>query len=290
MRYVSAIALISFGVLTATNGAKAADIVFEEPPVVVAPPAASNWYIRGDIGYNFKNKTDGHWDFWNQYAEENRGVDDTLRYDSLKLKAGASYGVGVGYRFNEMLRTDATLDFFRAGINGRTRCPSLVKMGMNPPLNLVDDNCKYEDSSTANIWTAMANAYVDLPKVGVVTPYLGAGLGAAYVKYGNWTDKQVCANNFPADCAQQFDKNGIDTWRFAMALMAGVSYDLTNQLKLDVGYRYLRINGGNAYGYDKYDRAEDTGYGHGVGASGAQGRDNGFNIHTVRAGLRYEFN
>lgn len=290
MRYVSAIALISFGVLTATNGAKAADIVFEEPPVVVAPPAASGWYIRGDIGYNFKNKTDGNWNFWNQFDPPYRGIDDTLKYDDFTLKGGASYGLGVGYRFNEMFRTDATLDFFRANINGRTNCTSYVKSahGLNP----VEDNCHYEDASTANIWTAMANAYVDLPKVGAVTPYLGAGLGAAYVKYGNWDTRQTCSAPTTRNCEEQWDKGGLDSWRFAMGLMAGVSYDLTQQLKLDLGYRYLRINGGKAYGYDADDRSTQP-YPNGpigAGATGAQARDNGFNIHTVRAGLRYEFN
>lgn len=285
MRYVSAIALISFGVLTATNGAKAADIVFEEPPVMVAPPAASGWYIRGDIGYNFKNKTDGNWAFWNQFDPPYRGIDDTLKYDDFKLKGGASYGVGVGYRFNEMFRTDATLDFFRAGIKGRTDCPSYVKSAKG--LNLIEDNCHYEDSSTANIWTAMANAYVDLPKVGILTPYLGAGLGAAYVKYDNWNTRQVCTE---INCDYQSEKGGLDSWRFAMGLMAGVSYDLTDQLKLDVGYRYLRINGGKAYGYDAADRSTNPfGNSVGPGATGTQARDNGFNIHTVRAGLRYEF-
>lgn len=286
MRYVSAIALISFGVLTATNGAKAADIVFEEPPVVVAPPAASNWYIRGDIGYNFKNKTDGNWAFWNQFDPPYRGIDDTLKYDEFDLKGGASYGVGVGYRFTDMFRADATLDFFRAGIKGRTDCPSYVKAAKG--LNLIEDNCHYEDSSTANIWTAMANAYVDLPKVGAVTPYLGAGLGAAYVKYGNWNTRQVCTE---INCDYQSEKGGLDSWRFAMGLMAGVSYDLTQQLKLDLGYRYLRINGGKAYGYDAADRSTNP-YGNSVGpgATGTQAHDNGFNIHTVRAGLRYEFN
>lgn len=285
MRYVSAIALISFGVLTATNGAKAADIVFEEPPVMVAPPAASGWYIRGDIGYNFKNKTDGNWAFWNQFDPPYRGIDDTLKYDDFKLKGGASYGVGVGYRFNEMFRTDATLDFFRAGIKGRTDCPSYVKSAKG--LNLIEDNCHYEDSSTANIWTAMANVYVDLPKVGILTPYLGAGLGAAYVKYDNWNTRQVCTE---INCDYQSEKGGLDSWRFAMGLMAGVSYDLTDQLKLDVGYRYLRINGGKAYGYDAADRSTNPfGNSVGPGATGTQARDNGFNIHTVRAGLRYEF-
>jgi len=286
MKNVSAIALMACGTVLGASEVRAADIIYDEPAsAIVAPaPVGSNWYIRGDIGYNFKNKTKGEWNFWNQEREPWRGVDDTLRYDEFKLKGSAAYGVGVGYRFNDMLRTDATLDFFRAGINGRTDCPSYVKAEKG--LNLVQDNCHYEDSSTANVWTAMANAYVDLPKVGVLTPYLGAGLGAAYVKYGNWNSRQVCTE---INCDYQSEKGGLDSWRLAMALMAGVSYDLTDQLKLDLGYRYLRINGGKAYGYDAADRAENTEYGPGVGASGTQARDNGFNVHTVRAGLRYEF-
>jgi len=286
MKNVSALALMAFGIALGANETHAADLIYNEPaPMITAPAAvASGWYIRGDIGYNFKNKTDGDWDFWNQQGGEYRGIDDTLKYDEFKLKGGASYGVGVGYRFNDMLRADATLDFFRAGINGRTNCTSYVKSnqhGLNPVL----DNCHYEDSSTANIWTAMANAYVDLPKVGALTPYLGAGLGAAYVKYNTWDTHEVCKG-----CTYTAPKDGLDSWRFAMGLMAGVSYDLTQQLKLDLGYRYLRINGGKAYGYDEEDQSPVTNEGVGIGASGTQARDNGFNIHTVRAGLRYEFN
>ncbi|MCX2698017.1 MULTISPECIES: outer membrane protein [Ochrobactrum] len=284
MKNVSAIALMACGMLIAVNGAHAADIILDDPVVAPAPlPVAAGWYIRGDIGYNFKNKTDGDWAFWNQFDPPYRGIDDNLRYDDFKLKGGASYGLGVGYRFNEMLRTDATLDFFRAGINGRTACPSYIKSakGFNP----VEDNCNYEDNSTANIWTAMANAYVDLGKVGGLTPYVGAGLGAAFVKYDTWKTHEVCAG-----CSYTSDKDGLDSWRFAMALMAGVSYDLTDQLKLDVGYRYLRVNGGKAYAFDAADQSTNP-YGNAVGpgATGAQARDNGFNLHTVRAGLRYEF-
>ena len=36
-------------------------------------------------------------------------------------------------------------------------------------------------------------------------------------------------------------------WRFAWALMAGTSYCLTDNLKLDVGYRYSHINGGRMF-------------------------------------------
>ncbi|MBV2144097.1 porin family protein [Falsochrobactrum sp. TDYN1] len=286
MKYISAVALMTCAALFSASATQAADIIFEEP-VAIAPPLlnSSGWYIRGDIGYSFKSSTDGNWNFWNIAGAPYRGIDDTLHYDDFKLKGGANYGVGVGYRFNDMFRADATLDFFRAGINGRTNCTSYVKShqhGLNP----VVDDCHYEDNSTANIWTAMANAYIDLPKMGSFTPYLGAGLGAAYVNYDTWKTSEICSV-----CTDPYrsDKEGLDSWRFAMALMAGVSYDLTEQLKLDVGYRYLRINGGKAYGYDAMDRASHTAWGEGPGATGTQAKDNGFNMHTVRAGLRYEF-
>ncbi|WGJ06027.1 outer membrane protein [Brucella intermedia] len=284
MKCISAIAIVAVSLMAGSSAAFAADIIAE--PVIEPMPEpvnASGWYIRGDLGYNFKSSTDGEWNFWNQFDPPYRGIDDTLRYDDFNLKAGATYGVGVGYRFTDTFRADATLDYFRAGINGRTPCPSYVKSGKS--LNPVEDNCNYEDSSTANIWTAMANAYVDLPRTGPVTPYLGAGLGAAYVRYDDWKSHEVCAG-----CTYSSEKGGLDSWRFAMALMAGVSYDLTEQLKLDVGYRYMRINGGKAYGYDADDRNTNPyGNAEGPGATGTQAKDNGFNMHTIRAGLRYEF-
>lgn len=282
MKHISA--LVAAGcMMVMSDVAYAADIIEDPAPIETTQPLdASGWYIRGDIGYAFKSKTDGQWSFWNQEAAPFRGIDDTLRYDEFSLKDGAMYGVGVGYRVNNWLRTDATVDFFRAGINGRTDCPSYVKAAAG--LNLVEDNCHYGDSSTADIWAAMANAYVDLPRLGAITPYLGAGIGAAYVNYDSWNTRDNCAV-----CSYQSGKEGLDSVRFAMALMAGVSYDLTDQLKLDVGYRYLHINGGDAYGYDASDRASQTGYGDGPGATGAQARDNGFDIHTIRTGLRYEW-
>jgi opacity protein-like surface antigen len=280
---MKSISVIAIAALLGAAPAYAADLV-EPAPVVVAPApvAYSGWYLRGDIGYAFNTSTSGNWKFWNQFAPPYRGVDDTFRYDNFDLAGAATFGAGVGYRFSDMLRADATLDFFRADIDGHTSCPSYIKssFGLNPS----EDNCHYADSSTANIWLPMANLYVDLPHLGFLTPYLGAGIGAAHVSYADWKTREVCAV-----CTYQSDKDGLSSWRLAMSLMAGVSYGLTDHLKLDLGYRFLHINGGDAYGYDAADRASDTGYGVGPGATGAQARDNGFNIQTVRLGLRYEF-
>ena len=79
-----------------------------------------------------------------------------------------------------------------------------------------------QDMSVA---TGLANLYFDIPMDSIITPYIGAGAG-----YG-WGTVDG-GNN---------DKDG-----FAYALMAGASVSLTDNLDLDVGYRYREVmTGGN---------------------------------------------
>ena len=277
-RLLSTIAIVTL--LSAAGAVKAADIVepayeeVEEP----APLSTAGWYLRGDVGYVFKSKTDGVWSFYNQF-DDVEGIDDFFRYDELKTDPAASFGVGAGYRFTDMLRGDVTVDYFKADAKGSTDCPSYITASMG--LDFYND-CHYQDDTKADVWTAMANAYVDIGHFGIVTPYVGAGIGAAHVKYGDWKSEEVCGSD-PACKGENsvFEHEGESSWRFASSLMAGATVDLTQQLKLDAGYRYTRIEDGDAHGYDAADKD--------AGASGVQLRDNGFDVHTLRAGLRYEF-
>lgn len=70
-----------------------------------------------------------------------------------------------------------------------------------------------------NVWTILGNAYVDIPVSETVTPYLGAGAG-----YG-W-----------ADFSPGSSEDG-----FAFALMAGVGFDIAENVTLDVGYRFRDV-------------------------------------------------
>ena len=56
--------------------------------------------------------------------------------------------------------------------------------------------------------------------------------------------------------------------------MAGASIDVTCNVKADVGYRYLHIDGGSMFGYAE---------------NGGPGRDRGVNVHEARVGARYLF-
>jgi len=115
------------------------------------------------------------------------------------------------------------------------------------------------------VFLLLANAYVDLGTYNGFTPYVGAGIGGAYVKWDELT-------NTTRDGS--FKHEGGGDWRFAYAAMAGVSYCLTENALLDVGYRFSHINGGKMFGYA-------------VGAG--PGYDDGFNTHEVRGGLRWQF-
>ncbi|MCB1380571.1 MAG: porin family protein [Alphaproteobacteria bacterium] len=70
------------------------------------------------------------------------------------------------------------------------------------------------------ITTGLANLYFDIPTNSMITPYLGAGVG-----YG-WGTVDGPNNN----------KDGA-----AYALMAGASISLTDNIDMDVGYRFREV-------------------------------------------------
>jgi opacity protein-like surface antigen len=225
----------------------AADYIEPVPEVVVAPPAVGGWYLRGDIGYSaakFRGAT---------YSLPGGGGCNTCgegdpEIHGGKLKGSFLLGGGVGYQVTDYFRTDLTLDYM-------TRA------------KFTSDR----DESKMSALSLLANAYVDLGTWNRVTPYLGAGIGGAQVKWGD------LRNQFPGVDDRH---KGARNWRFAYALMAGASYCFNSNLELDAGYRFTRINGGRMFEY-----ADSSAGGPGAGP----GFDKGFNVNEVRTGLRYQF-
>ncbi|MER8945293.1 MULTISPECIES: outer membrane protein [unclassified Mesorhizobium] len=230
---------------------------FVEPPVVeeAPPPIAyeqpadfGGWYIRGDIDYH-----------WSKF----RGADyitygpppGTGTFDSGKLKSAFSAGAGVGYQIDRHFRTDLTADWMSKS----------TFRGSTSGICLDGDPCTSVDTSSYTALLLLANAYVDIGTWHGITPYVGAGIGGAWVKWDTLHN---------SDEDGEFFHHGGKGWRFAYAAMVGASYCLTDRVKLDVGYRYSHINGGKMFDF-----------GSGVGP----GYDNGINVHEVRGGLRYQF-
>jgi opacity protein-like surface antigen len=250
--------------LALSGQAIAADLyVPEQPaetPAVEPVAAASGWYLRGDLSYDFVNMKGA------KYFQGSNGLVND--FDSADVDNTGNIGLGVGYQINDNLRVDTTFDYmfsadFRGSTSGRSTNTGSV----------CDFGCKSRDVSAMSAYSLMANAYVDITKIGIVTPYLGAGIGGTYVK---WDDLKntACADNNPNNCDPTVTHKGRENWRFTYAVMAGASVDINCQLKGDVGYRYRHVASGEMFGYR---------------LNGGPGKDKGFDIHEARAGLRYSF-
>ncbi|MDX3929161.1 MAG: porin family protein [Shinella sp.] len=243
--------------LLSGTSAFAADIY--EPQVIDAPVVeqvaadASGWYLRGDAGYSF-NKIRG--------VRFHQGSNDNFTdFSSARLKDGFTIGGGVGYQINNYLRTDVTLDYMT---KSKFRGSTVGGCG-------VAADCVSSDRSSMTALSLLANAYVDIGTYGIVTPYVGAGIGGTYV---NWKglNNTSCENGDPTNCDPEFTHRGRKSWRFTYALMAGASVDLTCNLKADVGYRFRHITKGEMFAFE---------------AGSGPGYDKGFYSHEGRVGLRY---
>lgn len=79
--------------------------------------------------------------------------------------------------------------------------------------------------------TLMFNAYYDFHAAGGFTPYIGAGIGAAFHNL----DDAVFSNGIVVTVP------GEDETDFAWALMAGVAFPVGHSLLVDIGYRYIDL-------------------------------------------------
>lgn len=276
-RILSAILLASAAIAPAAAADLTEPPVYEAPPVVIPETVETGgWYIRGDIDYA---------------AMQLRGVDyhttgSLTAFTTARSSGLYSIGGGIGYQISKHLRADLTGDYeFGGRFTGSTTgdCTN----GATP----LPGSCTSVDTATYTVFDLMANAYADLGNYHGFTPYIGAGIGGAYVNWGTLTNTATCTSADPVNspCNTTLPgytgttaggtytetHQGEAGFRFAWALMAGASYDLSKNLKLDVGYRFKRIEGGKMF---KYTTA----------ANGTQGYDRGFNMHTVKVGLRYK--
>ncbi|MEO5756163.1 MAG: outer membrane protein [Mesorhizobium sp.] len=230
-------------------------VVEEAPPAVYQEPVAEygGWYIRGDVGYHWSKFGGSDYTTYGPTPPQLTGS-----FDTAKLKGAFSFGGGVGYQINQHFRTDLTADWmFSSKFSGST----------NGFCGIAQDPCTSSDSSSYSALLLLANAYVDIGTWHGVTPYVGAGIGGAWMKWDTLHNTDIDGS---------FEHAGGKGWRFAYALMAGASYCLTDRVKLDVGYRFSHINGGRMFDY-----ASDSNVG--------PGYDHGISNHEVRGGLRYQF-
>jgi len=145
----------------------------------------------------------------------------------------------------------------------------------------LDRTVSIETNLSYNARSFFVNGYFDLPATGQFKPYVGGGLGLARLSY-NFTQTYTCnsaaelpclspaASLAPGDSATIVRNS--ENWVEAYQLAAGVGLQLDDHWTADLGYAYTAYGDGDEISYE----------------DGSAIDAEGFEVHQVRVGLRYD--
>jgi len=251
-------------VVGAANFAAAADLLPMPPPPVEVPPPqfpASICAATSGVGIDELSGQSSTFAVSVPYGFENNGSG---------VGEQAILGLGAGYQFNNWFRADVTGEYRTSsnywGVESYT--PAGLFPSPDCPVICYD---KYSADVSSAVF--LANGYFDIGTWWGVTPYVGAGVGYAYNLFDGLQDTGIETGGYGTASERGFGS-------LAWALMAGLSYSVTPNLKLDFGYRYIDMgrvasNPINCVG--------------GCGGNGAESESFQLSSNDVRVGLRYIF-
>ncbi|CAM5762563.1 outer surface protein [Labrys miyagiensis] len=189
--------------------------------------SGANWYLRGSAGVSLPGSP-GLRPFAIPGAGT-RGED---------LKTGWSAGGAFGYQWG-WLRTDVSLDYLAARDFSERFAGTCGKA------------CAGTLGGRFSAVPVLANVYYDIGTWKGLTPYLGAGLGAARLQWDDLKLAGQCIGPCPS-------ASGRNAWRFTWQVGAGLSYAVTEKISVDADYRLLNLGEAGAGSTAKGNIAADT--------------------------------
>lgn len=212
----------------------AADIPAGPPPQYYAPPPVEDfggWYLRGDIGMsNTRGKL-----FAPAYNDASTVSVNQVGHE---FTGGMTYGLGVGYQFNNWLRMDVTGEY-RSRVQFSGTDYANINFGGGLGVLPIGDTYRGGYSS----WVGMINAYADLGTWWCITPFVGVGVGGAYNTFSGFSDITTVnlgggttSGLYQAQTASKLD--------LAWALHAGLAYRVNQNMTVELAYRYLNLGTG----------------------------------------------
>jgi len=235
------------GAALVNTAAVAADLPLPLPSPPVAPVAVvtGGWYLRGDVGIGSQHFSD----FDHNQLNSSFVWPASWQIQQTKIGDTSFVGFGVGYAWNNWFRFDVTGEY-------RTKADLKVigsysgfadfcpPQSSGQPPQTCFDNIQAEHSA----WVVLANAYLDLGTWWCLTPFVGVGVGGARHQFSGMTDTGFpfgfSALGYASDQSQNVQ------WKFAWALHAGVAYNVTNNVKIELAYRYLNYGSVNTPNVD----------------------------------------
>lgn len=244
---IATAAAAAVSLLAAVPAAQAADYqppIYQEPVVEYHP---APYYARLDCAYGIMDT-----------PEMIVGIERAHFVDKNGGRIDVDYGhycdLGIGHYFLDHARFDVTVGY---------RGP--IEVSGIADFNNVGGTATNQEAKVRSLVT-LFNLYWDIASYYGLTPYVGAGIGFAY---NDLDDVLVPESGFYTKGGERFD--------LAWALMAGVSYPVTDAVLIDAGYRYVNwggVSSGTMGSHGNFTTAIDI---------------EKLAAHEVRLGVRYNF-
>ena len=131
---------------------------------------------------------------------------------------------------------------------------------------------------TIGFQTLFVNAYYDFRNSSSFTPYLGAGLGVAFI---DTKGRSSYKEHDPDDC-YSYSLGEKSTTNFAWNVGAGVAYAFTDNISLDLGYRFVGLGKGETKNSDSSVENNRP-----AGTEHQQWKTDDLYVHQVMLGIRF---
>lgn len=281
LRSVSMTAIMAFIVgqafaadLPASSLAPIEDVPYEEMTEMV-----SGWYLRGDIGLALAQDPD---------IQTSTVSDNLVKYKDISTDQNATASLGFGYQFNSGFRMDATLDY-----TAPVRYTGKGWYDLESGGQLYRQNVNFQSRRVSA--AAMLNAYYEFNNFDKFRPYIGAGIGIGWTDVYDVRYNDIMVDSFAARNMVPIRKNSRshEQFTFAWSLMAGIAYQLTTNMDLDVGYRYMNYGDVRSGGMTVVDYRPtvsghpNSNFGYNRFFNNYSRLDN-LGEHQIRVGLRYK--
>ena len=300
-------------------------IYAEQPAEYVPVEVGSGWYLRGDVGYNFKqnyNNTSFS-AFSPSLIEPFSDIGpfsplNDISYSEDEVPVQAS--IGFGYHFNDFIRGDLNIGGFGESkysmsgvipneISPATGCGGSVTRTQTPvdgngvptgPTVVTDGPngttlpCLADADVKNTAWNGMANGYVDLGTFAGFTPYVGGGVGVYYTSSKvsasascqSIVDSSTAGGTETPDTYLCSGQNDVDDPNTVVASANYSDSSYNLMYALSAGFSYqMTQNTSVDVGY-QYMSSPDALY-YTIGSSGLESHE-GIDYHQVRIGLRYD--
>jgi len=253
-----------------TNGAASDMPLFGGDPTPQTPVEfGTGWYIRGSVGGTFDK---------GPVLDSTGSFLDNAIKSNWSAELGAGYKFNNWFRGDLTLGTfgPQSANAVQSGINCYSGIENVTDQTTGDSIGVyaIPNQCNANQQASLRKYLLLTNAYVDLGTWYGVTPFVGAGAGVARIQqngsvtYTNASDGSPYSADLvlPSTVAnptflqgpalttalnpQPNINYGTQNWNryyttvkynFAWALMAGASYNLTENAALELGYRYVNF-------------------------------------------------